>query len=136
MTATPISTQAEQHHPVVVVVGEPASALTEGLHRLGLAPIAEDGPVVVWGRRLQGVPIPPTTPQPLQETRPVGLLMTIADAALALGIGRSTLYELIGRGQLEVVHVGRSARVPTEAVRALVEQLRADEPPNRSRCAG
>ena len=118
----------------MVVVGQPDPALTVGLRTVGLAPIAEDGPVVIWGRRLQPVaPSPPSPPQPLPESRPVGLLMTIADAALALGIGRSTLYELIGRGQLEVVHVGRSARVPADALRSLVERLRAEEPPDRWR---
>jgi excisionase family DNA binding protein len=53
--------------------------------------------------------------------------MTIADAALALGLGRSTVYELIGRGELEVVHVGRSARVPAAALQTLIERLRAGQ---------
>ena len=53
--------------------------------------------------------------------------MTIRDAAEVLGLGRSTVYELIGRGQLEVVHVGRSVRVPTDAVRSFVESLRSDQ---------
>jgi hypothetical protein len=56
--------------------------------------------------------------------------MTIADAATALGLGGSTAYELIGRRQLEVVHVARSARAPTDALQALVERLGADQGDN------
>jgi excisionase family DNA binding protein len=120
-----------EHHQVMVVLGQPDLALIEGLRSIGLAPIAEDGDVVVWGRRLQPPPTPlsPPPPEPAATTPP-GLLMTIADAATALGLGRSTVYEFIGRRQLEVVHVGRSARVPTEALRALVERLRADQADN------
>jgi excisionase family DNA binding protein len=53
------------------------------------------------------------------------LLLTIEDAGKALGVGRSTVYELIGSGDLELVHIGRSARVPVEAVQAFVRRLRA-----------
>jgi excisionase family DNA binding protein len=53
--------------------------------------------------------------------------MTIRDAALALGLGRSTVYELIGRGELEVVHVGRSARIPVDALRRFVDRRRVIE---------
>jgi excisionase family DNA binding protein len=52
------------------------------------------------------------------------LLLTIEDAAKALGVGRSTIYELIGKGDLEVVHIGRSARVPVESVQSFVGRLR------------
>jgi excisionase family DNA binding protein len=55
---------------------------------------------------------------------PAVLLLTIAEAAAQLRIGRSTAYELINSGQLEVVHIGRSARVPAEAVEQLVLRLR------------
>jgi len=113
--------------PVVVVVGQPDHTLIQSLRTAGLTPIAEDGNVVVWG----------SLPGPLREApseaserpptaTPAGLLMTIADAALALGLGRSTVYELIGRGELEVVHVGRSARVPADALQSLVQRLRVD----------
>jgi excisionase family DNA binding protein len=113
--------------PVVVVLGQPDNSLAAGLRSVGLVPVADDGEVVVWGpRRIT----PVTAPAPLAAT-PAGtegnLLMTIRDAAEALGLGRSTVYELIGRGQLEVVHVGRSVRVPTDAVRSFVESLRSDQ---------
>jgi excisionase family DNA binding protein len=43
------------------------------------------------------------------------LLLSVEQAAQALGIGRSTLYELIAAGEVETVHIGRSCRVPLEA---------------------
>ncbi|MND02641.1 Helix-turn-helix domain protein [compost metagenome] len=53
------------------------------------------------------------------------LLLTIEDAGKALRVGRSTIYQLIGDGDLEVVHIGRSARVPVESVQGFVRRLRA-----------
>ncbi|MDQ6615413.1 MAG: hypothetical protein M3083_11875 [Actinomycetota bacterium] len=41
-----------QSHQVMVVLGQPDHALIARLHAVGLAPIAEDGEVVIWGRRL------------------------------------------------------------------------------------
>lgn len=51
-------------------------------------------------------------------------LVTIVDAARLLGVGRTTIYDLIARGQLEVVHIGRAARIPTASVDRFVEELR------------
>jgi excisionase family DNA binding protein len=125
-------------HRVVIVIGQPDHTLVASLGAVGLTPVAEDGEVVIWGKpspspRLNAArppEVPAATSQP-------SLLMTIADAAHALGIGRSTVYELISQGELDVVHVGRSARVPTETLRALVERLRADQEPRRwPRAAG
>ena len=53
------------------------------------------------------------------------ILLTIPEAARKLGIGRTLVYELISAGDLEVVHIGRAARVPLEAVRQFVAALRA-----------
>jgi excisionase family DNA binding protein len=63
------------------------------------------------------------------QTPPV--LVTIRQAAQMLSLSRSTVYELIRDGTIEVVHVGRSARVPVEAVFGFVTTLRA-EPDRRS----
>lgn len=51
-------------------------------------------------------------------------LLSIAEAARALRLGRSKTYELIASGDLEVVHIGRCSRVPVDAVEAYVERLR------------
>lgn len=56
------------------------------------------------------------------------LLLSVADVARALGLGRSKTYELIAAGELEVVHIGRSARVPVGSVEAYVDRLRRDSP--------
>lgn len=62
--------------------------------------------------------------------RPIGgppvlapVLLSVPEAARLLGIGRTTVYELIAGGQLEVVHIGRSIRVPTAAIDAFVDRL-------------
>lgn len=55
------------------------------------------------------------------------ILMTIPEVAAGLRIGRSTVYELISRGGLEVVHIGRAARIPVQAVNDLVQRLRGEE---------
>lgn len=47
------------------------------------------------------------------------LLCSIPDAAKALGVGRSKLYELIGEGRLETVTIGRRRLVRTASIRAL-----------------
>jgi len=52
------------------------------------------------------------------------ILLTVRQAAEILAIGRTTAYELIAAGHLEVVHIGRSVRVPVEAVEVLVARLR------------
>ena len=52
------------------------------------------------------------------------LLLTPTEAASALGIGRSKVYELMQTGQLESVHIGACRRVPREALTAFLTQLR------------
>ena len=53
------------------------------------------------------------------------LLLTPIEAANALGIGRSKVYELMQTGQLQSVHIGACRRVPAEALTAFLERLRA-----------
>ena len=52
------------------------------------------------------------------------LLLTIPEAAARLGIGRSTVYELTAAGELEVVHIGRCARIPAAALDDFVRRIR------------
>ena len=61
------------------------------------------------------------------QTRPtpVRLLLTIREAADALGLGRSTVYELITAGELDVVRIGRSARIPTASLDEFVQRHRS-----------
>lgn len=57
---------------------------------------------------------------------PEPILLTIVEAARMLKIGRTLAYELIAAGELEVVHIGRAARVPVEAVQEFVSAKRAE----------
>jgi len=53
-------------------------------------------------------------------------LLTVAEAARRLGIGRSHAYIYVLRGELESVKLGRSRRVPVEAIEEFVERLRSE----------
>ena len=61
------------------------------------------------------------------------MLLTPTEAAAALGIGRSKLYELMQAGVLESVHIGTCRRIPADAVSDLVARLRMDPCPRSSR---
>ncbi len=50
------------------------------------------------------------------------LLLRAEQVARALGLGRSKTYELMAAGQLPVVRIGRSVRVPREALEEWVRQ--------------
>ena len=52
------------------------------------------------------------------------IVMRVPDACRYLGIGRSTLYVLIGEGEIEVIKLGSSTLVLTASLRALVERRR------------
>jgi excisionase family DNA binding protein len=60
----------------------------------------------------------------LWGSRPARVLLTIKQTAQILSLSRSTIYELIGGGVREVAPVGRSARVPADAVVGFVARLR------------
>jgi len=50
------------------------------------------------------------------------ICVRIATAVKLTGIGRSTLYELIGAGDLETVKVGRSTFVRYDSLKRLFER--------------
>jgi excisionase family DNA binding protein len=52
------------------------------------------------------------------------LLPTPTEAASALGIGRSKLYELLQTGELASVRIGTCRRVPAEALHNFLLTLR------------
>lgn len=51
------------------------------------------------------------------------LLLTVRQAAELLGVGRTTLYELMDSGELHSVHRGASRRVPLWAAYDYVDRL-------------
>jgi excisionase family DNA binding protein len=107
----------------VVVLGTATGEVEGVLMRLGLAPLDDDsGEATIWlpaGRTTS----PLSQGPPGYGALPDPLLLSIAQVGQALGVGRTKVYELISRGQLEVVHLGRAARVPASAVNRLVQSL-------------
>ncbi len=55
------------------------------------------------------------------------LLLTTDEAAEALGVGKTKLYELLGRGELPSLKIGRRRMVPMRAIEDFVERLMAEE---------
>jgi excisionase family DNA binding protein len=54
------------------------------------------------------------------------LLLTPEDAALQLSISRTRVYDLIRRGDLASVRIGRVRRIPVAALQAYVERLQLE----------
>ena len=48
---------------------------------------------------------------------------TLNDAAKACGLGRTTLYEAIGRGELTAVKAGGRTLIPAHSLRAFIAGL-------------
>ena len=49
-------------------------------------------------------------------------LCTIREAGLILSVGRSTIYDLIGRGELRTVYIGCSQKVDLESISKIVAE--------------
>lgn len=64
---------------------------------------------------------PADIPQPVER-----VLLTPVEAARALGIGRSKVYELMLSRALASVKIGGSRRIPTDAIDEFVASLRTD----------
>ena len=45
------------------------------------------------------------------------MLLRAEEVAKALGVGRSKAYEMMASGEVPVVRIGRSVRVPAESLR-------------------
>ncbi|GAB2937825.1 helix-turn-helix domain-containing protein [Micromonospora sp. NPDC003197] len=63
---------------------------------------------------------------PTAENR---VVLTIEEAALRLGIGRTTMYALIKAGQIRTVTIGRLRRVPTFCIDEYVRSLLTNPAP-------
>src|SRR4051812_41708665 len=64
-------------------------------------------------------------------------LMTVREVAQFLRISRSFAYELVGRGELDSVRIGRRVLVPTASVHRLVADSTAEtRPPTASYTRG
>lgn len=55
------------------------------------------------------------------------LLLKPEAAAEELGVSRAQLFKMLARGEVESVNIGRSRRIPFEALEDYVARLRAGE---------
>lgn len=51
------------------------------------------------------------------------MLLTVEEAATAIGVGRSLMFELIAAGEIKTVRIGRLRRVRPDALREYVATL-------------
>ena len=55
-------------------------------------------------------------------------VLTVREAAAALRVGRNQLYQAVARGELGAIRIGRSIRIPKQA---LVDLLTRQPPGNQ-----
>ena len=55
------------------------------------------------------------------------VLLRIDEAADLLGIARSHVYRYIQKGELYSIKLGKSRRVPRDAIDRFIERLKADQ---------
>jgi len=53
-------------------------------------------------------------------------LLTVAEAADMLGLGRSKAYQLVMRGELKSIQIGRARRVPVAALDEFIQRAAAE----------
>lgn len=74
----------------------------------------------------------------MEAEPPPADLLPIREVKARLGLGDSTIYEMIADGRLPSVHLGRAVRVPADAVEALQRGITLvprppDAPPSAQR---
>ncbi len=55
------------------------------------------------------------------------LLLTPIEAARRLSLAQSTLYQLLTRGEIESVKIGRCRRIPMDALTDYIDRLRREQ---------
>jgi excisionase family DNA binding protein len=61
------------------------------------------------------------------RAHPVKLLLTVPEAAVALGIGRSLVYQLLLSQQIHSVKIGRARRIPLTVLEGFIAQRLDDQ---------
>ncbi|MBI1378561.1 MAG: helix-turn-helix domain-containing protein [Frankiales bacterium] len=56
---------------------------------------------------------------------PACTLLTVEQAARRLGVGRSTMYALLSRGEIESIQIGHLRRIPVDAIGIFIDERRA-----------
>lgn len=110
---------------IVVVHGPSDPDLDAALELAGLRPAIVMEQFTVWRGADPGPSLVGAVAPPPSSAGPERLLLTVLQAAAVLGIGRTTAYQLIRSGDMEVVHVGRLTRIPADSLPAVVERLRS-----------
>ena len=59
---------------------------------------------------------------------PTRLTVTVEEAAAALGISRGLAYQLVHRGEIPSVRLGRRIVVPRRALEAVLDTAAEDQP--------
>lgn len=59
------------------------------------------------------------------RTTVAAVLLTVEEAAQRLNVGRTTMYSLVSRGEVESVTIGRLRRIPSECLEIYVSRLLA-----------
>ena len=54
------------------------------------------------------------------------ILVSVADAACMLSIGRTTAWELVRKQKIKSVKIGRTRRVPIVAIQECIQRLMDD----------
>jgi excisionase family DNA binding protein len=72
---------------------------------------------------------PRESPRESRPGRP--LLLTVKEAAVLIGVGRTTLYKLMDTGDIVSVRVGSSRRIPLTSVYEFVDRLCPSAEPTR-----
>jgi excisionase family DNA binding protein len=62
-----------------------------------------------------------------QKDMPQQLLVTVPQAAKMLGVSRATIYRLVSKGELRLLHIGSAARVNVNSIRQLIQAHERDE---------
>lgn len=68
--------------------------------------------------------VPPTDQHNLMISVESGLLLRVEAAAILLGIGRTKMYELIQRGEIPVVRIGRRTLLHRSDLEAFAQAQR------------
>jgi excisionase family DNA binding protein len=66
-------------------------------------------------------------PTPVPSNAIAKPLLTVPEAAAALGVSRSVFYQLILAGEIQSVKIGRSRRVPRVVLEEFVTQQLANQ---------
>jgi len=64
------------------------------------------------------------------------LAVTINDACAALSLGRNSIYNLIADGKLQAIKIGRTTRIPTASIKALLSAAGVGNPTRGSAGVG